>query len=161
MKNIISILSLLLISSIAFAEVAAVPAAKAQVDVNKGEELSWVDEQIKAIIPPRKGISIEYIDGVIQPFIFVVVDKTGKPGVAGSKTSGIRAFKGTWKPSLRVTIILNSKALISGRWYSVNDRVQGYKVAAIGKNTVSLVKNKKTKILSIKQDNKNIQINTK
>ncbi|WP_345979122.1 hypothetical protein [Sulfurimonas sp. HSL3-2] len=158
MKNIISILSLLLISSIAFAEMAA-PIAKPQQGVNKGEELSWVDEQIKAILPPRKGTSVAYIDTVTQPFIFVIVTKTGKDGVAVSKTS--RVYKRSWKAPLKVTIIINSKALIAGKWCSVNDWVQGYKVAAIGENTVKLVKNKKTKILSIKQDNRKIQINTK
>ena len=158
MKNIISILSLLLISTIAFAEAAA-PIAKPKPSVNKGEELSWVDEQIKAILPPRKGKSTTYIDTVTQPFIFVVVTKEGKDGVAISKTS--RVFKRSWRAPLRVNIIINSKALIAGKWCSVNDWVQGYKVVAIGKNTVKLVKNKKSKILSIKQDNKKIQINTK
>ena len=158
MKKIISILSILLISSTAFAEVPA-PATKAQQGVNKGEELSWVDKQIKAIIPPRKGTSTTYIDSINQPFIFVVVTKKGKSGITTTKP--LRAFKRSWSTPLRVTIIINSKALIAGRWYNVNDKVQGYKVAAIGKNTVTLVKNKRKRILSIKRDNKKIKINTK
>ncbi|WP_345991918.1 hypothetical protein [Sulfurimonas sp. HSL-1716] len=159
MKNIILILSVLLMSSVVFAQ-GAVPIEKAPQGTVKSKELSWVDEQIRAIIPARKGTTNAFIDTINQPFIFVV--KKEKAENAQSKTaSGTRVFKKRRIWPLRVTLIINSKAFINGRWYGINDKVRGYKVTSIDKVKVSLVKNKKVKILSIKKDNKNIKINTK
>lgn len=147
MKKIISILSLLFISSSIFA----------QETVNKSQELAWVDEQIKAIIPERKGIANSFIDMIGQPFIFVNVITTQ----SGAVKTIARPLSITRKPSLKVTLIINSKARINGKWYGLNDRVQGYKIASIDNDKVSLVKNGKTKLLSMKKGNKHIEINTK
>ncbi len=159
MKNMISILSALLISSsFAFASTVVNGATQSK-HISKSKELSWVDEQIKAILPARKGVSNSYIDGIHPSFIFVVVKSVTVNGQP--KTNSSRFFKRSWKPSLKVTLIINSKAFINKRWYGINDKVQGYKIKSIGDSKVVLVKNGKTKTLSMKKDNKNIQINTK
>ena len=162
MKHLISILSLLFISSVVYADNAPVDNKGTQ-DLSKNKELAWVDEQIKAIIPPRKSISNDFIDTVRQPFIFVKSKTVGSAGAASvSKTgSSARIYKKSKVKGLKLYLIMNSKAMINGKWYGVNDNVWGYKVASIDTNTVTLVKNKKSKILSVKKDNKNIQINTK
>ncbi|MBU0633378.1 hypothetical protein KKA17_12150 [bacterium] len=157
MKNLISMLSLLLISSVIFAQEGVNTSTIIDKVANKSQELGWVDEQIKAIIPERKGISNSSIDIITEPFIFATVISTH----SGSIKTVLRTLNKTWKPSLKVTLIINSKAFINGRWYGLNDRLYGYKITSIDNEKVSLVKNGKTKILSMKKGNKHIEINTK
>lgn len=162
MKDIISILGLVALTSSLYASVGSL---NAQVTPTLGEskELAWVDEQIQAIIPARKGIENAYINSVIQPFIFTKPKDSNlvKTEAKGTSTKVSRGYKKPSGRSLTLNLIINSKAMINGKWYSKNDKVKGYKIASIDNATVTLVKNKKTKTLSMKKDNKNIKIHTK
>jgi hypothetical protein len=122
-------------------------------------ELAWVDSQVNAILPPRKGISNQSIDRLKEPFVFVhKVDKNAKTHTV-SKYKGLVTRQRS--RALRVMLIINSKAMINGRWYKQHDRVRGYKISSIERSRVVLKKRNRTKILSVHSDNKNIKINMK
>lgn len=118
-------------------------------------ELSWVDEQIEAIKPPRKSSKISSIK---NPFIFlekngyvkpepkpeelkVIVSKTNADGTV---TTIIKKKKLTYN----LNAIMNSSALINGKWYKKNDKVYSYTLVKIGKAQVTLKKGDKMKTLS-------------
>jgi len=48
--------------------------------------------------------------------------------------------------------IINSSALINGDWYKLGDKIHKYKITNITKTTVTLVKNKRTTIISTKSN---------
>lgn len=124
-------------------------------------ELEWVDEQIEAIKPPRKGVEILNIE---DPFTFLQKNKSDKkdgavasaPQIAApalkpvcidSNTS--KSEKGDIKKgSLNLSTIINSSAMIDGNWYKVSDKVSSYTVIDISKTTVTLKKGDKELILS-------------
>lgn len=154
MNNIISILSLIFV----FFLIVVKADDTSSKNIAKSQELSWVDKQIQAILPERKGISDSFIDTIHQPFIFTLV----KSDKSSTVSAGVlHIYKKTRHSYLKATLIINSKALINGRWYNLNDKVHGYKITSIGNDKIALLKNGKIRILSINKDNKNIKINTK
>ncbi len=160
MKNIISILGSLFISSLAFAEIS--PAT----EVAHTGELGWVDEQIKAIIPARIGVADYEINSLRDPFKYVKPEPVARitPSLNLDKYFSINktpvVVKAIPKPPLVLSLIINAKALISGSWYKVGDSVDGYSVKSIGTTSVTLANSKGIKTLSIKSDNY-LKINTK
>ena len=107
-------------------------------------ELSWVDEQIEAIKPSRKGSTI---NNIRNPFVFL--EKNGyikKEPVLEEKTVSTTNAKGEVvtkvvkaKPKpLVLNAILNHSALINGTWYKKNDKIRSYTVINIDKSTVTL-----------------------
>ena len=107
-------------------------------------ELSWVDEQIEAIKPPRKGASIHNIK---NPFVFL--EKNGyvkKEPVLEVKTVSTTNAKGEvitkvvkQKPKpLVLSAILNHSALINGTWYKQHEKIRSYTITSIEKSTVTL-----------------------
>ena len=121
-------------------------------------ELDWVNKQVEAIIPSRHGVSDSYINGLKEPFEFTYVTTTAK----GNKTVRTH-FKRTKRyiPPLRVTLIINSKALINGRWYKLNDSIRGYKIVAINALSVKLKRRGWVKMLYIQEKNKHVKIHMK
>jgi hypothetical protein len=124
-------------------------------------ELEWVDEQIEAIKPPRKGVEILNIE---DPFVFLQKNKSDKKDGAVASTLQIalssskpvcvdsntsKAQKSdSKKESLSLSTIINSSAMIDGSWYKVSDKVSSYTVVNISKTTVTLKKGDKELILS-------------
>jgi hypothetical protein len=160
MKNIISILSTLLISSVAFANISP------NVEAAHTSELGWVDEQIRAIIPARVGVAEYEINSLRDPFKYAKPDPVARiaPSMNLDKYFSVKQtpiiVKIAPKPPLVLSLIINSKALISGKWYKVGDSVDGYSVKSIGTTAVTLANIKSVKTLSIKSDNY-LKINTK
>ncbi|MDD5373881.1 MAG: hypothetical protein PHO62_10715 [Sulfurimonas sp.] len=125
-------------------------------------ELEWVDQQIEAIKPPRKGVEILNIE---DPFVFLQksraeVKKDGtvasapqiaapslKPVCTDSKISKDDKSDAK-KDNLSLSTIINSSALIDGNWYKVSDKISSYTVVDISKTTVTLKKGDKELILS-------------
>ncbi|MDD3475791.1 MAG: hypothetical protein PHI38_02885 [Sulfurimonas sp.] len=119
-------------------------------------ELDWVNEQIEAIKPPRKGV---VVTGVSNPFVFL---KKNMPKDSKKDTSSASTQKssvvdtGIEKPKLEVisvssfdlSAIINSSAMINGSWYKVDDVVKGYTISEITKDGVILKKDKKLILLS-------------
>ena len=127
----------------------------AKVDTNatiKDQELMWVDQQIAAILPPRLGIANEAIDTIKSPFKLEETVTFTPEGLAIAKPKPI---------PLRVTLIINSQALINGRWYVKNDTIEGYHISSITRNYVTLANKKETKILTLNKNDSDLKIYTK
>ncbi len=119
-------------------------------------ELVWIDKQIEAIKPPRKGINNKKILKLKDPFIYLrkkIHHRSRK--YSGSKR--VRAY--TSKISL--VAILNKSALINGKWYREGEKVYGYKLEKVNPKTVLLTKGKKQLFLSIASKSKNLKFNNK
>lgn len=121
-------------------------------------ELEWVDEQIEAIKPPRKGYAIS---GVDDPFIFLEKNKpkskekgasssAPRAKVAAAKTlSSTQKDEGAKKSgSFELSTIINSSALINGSWYKISDVINSYTISDISNNSVTLKKGDKVLVLS-------------
>ncbi len=121
----------------------------------------WVDAQIEAIKPPRKGISAKRVHSVKNPFIITYAKQAGtaKSSTTAKSTSKTVAKK-VVKP-LRVTAIMNDSALIAGKWCKADDKVKGYNVAKIEKDSVVLKRGKTKKILFLTSANPKIKIQIK
>jgi hypothetical protein len=137
-------------------------------------ELEWVDEQIEAIKPPRKGVSIS---GVGDPFIFLEKNKPkSKEKGAASSSPGVKV---TAKPSVLkqkvcppdgnttksgnfdLSVIINSKAMINGSWYKKSDTISSYTVSDVSKNSVTLKKGDKELILSTSSKKQTLKFKNK
>jgi len=133
------------------------------------KELLWVDEQIKAIIPSRIGISDGFINSLLDP-----VKYTAAVRLPNSKVSTLLAppklgsmsllpvIPKVIEEPLRLQALMNKSALINGKWYKINDTVRSYSLAEIKQGSV-LLSGKKGQplILFLSKSNNNIKINTK
>ncbi|MEA3370263.1 MAG: hypothetical protein U9Q40_02915 [Campylobacterota bacterium] len=137
-------------------------------------ELSWVNEQVEAIKPPRIGMKNRELSIVKDPFIFLKKNRVEEVNKNSSKklTSGPTYNKVTSvsngnkktvkkKAYLSVSMLMNSSALINGKWYKVGDKVKGYKVSKIDGNSVLLTKKSKNLLLSTKSKSKNLNFKNK
>jgi len=122
-------------------------------------ELSWVDEQIEAIKPPRKSLTISKIR---NPFIFLekngfikkepimvteqkTVSTTNKKGIVVRKT--VQVLKKKTTPFI-LDAILNTSVLINGQWYKKNEKIRAYTIVKIDKSSVLLKSGDKKIVLS-------------
>jgi len=127
-------------------------------------ELSWVDEQVEAIKPPRTGISSKEIKAVKDPFIFLVKkdDIEGKPKKNTSKkVSTAHYVKKSHTKRLVLDAVLNKSALINKKWYKEGDKVYGYKLAQVNTTSVVLKRQNKQLLLSTKSKSKNLKFHNK
>ncbi len=134
-------------------------------------ELKWVDEQIEAIKPPRKGISSSKINMVEDPFIFLLKnkEKTKKSTLTSSSklksTSKYSSKKSSSKSSklikkskvLTLNAIINKSALINGKWYKIKDKIGKYTIININKTDIILSYKKKRLFLTTNSKNKNLK----
>jgi len=137
-------------------------------------ELTWVDEQVEAIKPPRIGMKSRELSILRDPFIFLKKNRTdetkSKNGAKRARTasvpnrattsSGIKKATKRNK-ALSVTMLINSSAMINGKWYKVGDKIKGYKVSKIDSSSVLLTKKSKKLLLSTNSKNKNLNFNNK
>jgi len=124
-------------------------------------ELSWVDDQIKAIKPPRKGIDKTKIDILKDPFILLGSSNEKKAQI--KKTAKKRKIhrkkqRRYYVTKLTLEATMNKSALINGKWYKEGSKVSSYTVTKVNAKTVLLTKGKKRKTLSILSKNKNLKI---
>jgi len=133
---------------------------------------SWIDQKIEEIKPKREGLNNSSLATLKSPFIVIKKEQKngdGKktatspkvdPSVTSSK-SLLLTRKDMSKEPLTLQIVLNTSALINGKWLKENDTFRGYKLAQIQSNHVVLErKNKKIKLF-IAQKSNNINISTK
>ncbi|MDT8339631.1 MAG: hypothetical protein RQ763_10605 [Sulfurimonas sp.] len=139
-------------------------------------ELEWVDEQIEAIKPPRKGVNIPALG---SPFVFLDKNKPEtKDARKGSRTAAAPASKAASsktaslaqaektddvpkKGSLVLSTIINSSAMIDGSWYKVSDKISSYTVTDITKTSVTLKQGSKELVLSTVSKNPNLKFKNK
>lgn len=154
MKTILTILFTIFLSNYLFAS-----------------ELEWVDEQIEAIKPPRKGVNISALG---SPFVFLEGNKPEKDGAKkGSRAAATAkkavpsaqtgdAAKTTPKKSgFVLSTIINSSAMIDGNWYKVSDKIKSYTVTEITKTSVTLKQGSKELLLSTLSTNPNLKFKNK
>jgi len=134
-------------------------------------ELSWVDEQVEAIKPPRNGMKNKNLAKIKSPFIFLSKNnpdyvkpakkpKSKSPNQVKSKKTAVKNVK-TNNKIFTITMIMNKSARINGSWYKYGDTINGYKVIQIDKSSVLLAKNKKQLLLSTKSSSKNLKFKNK
>lgn len=125
-------------------------------------ELHWVDTQVEAIKPPRKGMQTQELAGIKDPFVFLVKkeDKKVSSVAPNSAVTPLQSVKKTPKP-LILSLVVNNKAMINETWYKKGDSVRGYKVSEIHQNSVLLISKKKKLLLSTRSSSKNLKFNNK
>lgn len=136
-------------------------------------ELQWVDEQIEAIKPPRKGIDIFKVD---SPFIFLEknrpeVKKEAKTQQANVEISQLKPSiieqniksdnDDIKKDNFNLDAIINLSAMINGNWYKKNDIIDGYVIFNIDKTSVTLKKDTKEIVLSTNIKNSSLKFKSK
>ncbi len=131
-------------------------------------ELAWVDEQVNAIKPPRTGIKSSTIARLQDPFIFLK-KKTSKKSKTKSKTKSRRRLSNKiltsntklsanyLKRTLTLDAVINHSALISGKWYKINDKINGYTLIKVNITSVVFANNNKKFILSTNSRNTNLK----
>lgn len=136
------------------------------------KELHWVDEQIKAILPSRVGVSEGFINSLLDPIKYVSPMRIPRSNAPSGLLAPPRLGSALLSPTpsipkvieepLRLNALMNKSALINGKWYKVNESVRGYTLAEIKSNSV-LLSGKKGQplVLFLSRTNKNITINTK
>lgn len=122
-------------------------------------ELEWVDEQIEAIKPPRKGVKITVMT---DTFVFLEKNKKEKKDDKKGATSSSRITT-IQKPALplmltikesvkkkdyQIVAVMNKSALIDERWYKKGEKIDNYTVVDIDKNSVTLKDGSKEIMLS-------------
>jgi len=140
------------------------------------KELAWVDEQIQAIKPPRIGVSDAFINSLVDPIKHTVSTRTPTvpppflnapkmtllaPPKLGSLPVAPIVPKIVEEP-LRLQALMNSSALVNGKWYKIKETVRTYTVIEIKSNSILLQGSKgQPLILFLNKTNTNIKINTK
>jgi hypothetical protein len=124
---------------------------------NTQPDLKWVDEEIAAIKPPRKGVHSSALRGLKDPFRaqLILNQPPGKPG----KAVAVRRPKP--KPLTLQSVINSKTARIDGKWYKQDDKIYGYTIQKIERDSVLLQKKTKQIMLSLKAKHKQIKINAK
>lgn len=121
-------------------------------------DLQWVDEEIAAIKPPRKGIQEAALRGLSDPFSEQLALNQPPNQEEGIVTS----TEPMEQNNLTLQAIFNGKsALIDGKWYSQNEKIYGYVIQKIERDSVLLQQKKKKLKLSLITKNDNIKINAK
>lgn len=122
------------------------------------KELTWVDEQIQAILPARVGISDGMIGSLGDP---MKMNKAPVNLLAPPKLGSLGLPKVIEEP-LRLQALINKSALINGKWYKLNDPVRTYTLSEVKTNSILLTGKKDKKlILFLNKQNNNIKITTK
>jgi hypothetical protein len=124
-------------------------------------ELSWVDEQVKAIKPPRSGAKNWYLASVKSPFIFLGKAKNvASKSKTSAKTASVKKLN-TPKPVQKLTLeaVINKSALIDGKWYKEGQTVYGYKLEKVNGRNVLLKKSQKSVLLTTKSELRSLKFN--
>ena len=127
----------------------------------KTVNLSWVDQEIEAIKPPRKGVSNRAISLLKDPFIFLEKNRSKKkekktalpktaPSVipSSSNACAVTPKKSTKKKGLKLMAVINNSALINDKWYKVGEHVGSYKIVKVTLKEVVLKSPTKTLTLT-------------
>jgi hypothetical protein len=126
------------------------------------KELLWVDEQIKAIMPSRIGVSDGFINSLIDPMKYLAPVRSASSLLPPPKLGSVSLLPKVVEEPLRLQALMNQSALINGRWYKLNSTVRSYTLSEVKQNSVLLTgKNHQSLILFLNKSNNNIKINTK
>lgn len=130
-------------------------------------QLSWVDEQVEAIKPPRKGVEILKMK---DPFIFLQKNKpeTTKEAknpvtetIVAPKETSITDKEKDKNKIFVLSAIINTSALIDGIWYKKDDKIDDYTIIDITKTTATLKKQDKMVVISTSTKTPSIKFKNK
>ena len=124
---------------------------------NVTADMHWVDQEIDAIKPPRKGVVAGALVGLKDPFRDQLI--LNQPPGSG-KTIMVKRARAE-RPFTLEAVINSRLVLIDGKWYKQDEKVHGYTVQSIGKDNVTLQNKQKQIKLTLVKQNKNIKINAK
>ena len=133
-------------------------------------ELSWVDAQVEAIKPARKGMSDSELNQIKDPFIFYK-NRSKKTYVKSRKRSikysSVKKYTTTSDTSsvilrqpskhLILSAIINNSALINGEWYKLNESVDSFKLSSISRTSVVLTKGNGKLVLTTNDTKRNLK----
>ncbi len=122
-------------------------------------ELTWVDEQIKAIQPARDGVSNKTVSYLEDPFIFFKKQNSKKKiykksSKTYSKKSSESITAKTYIKGFSLDAIMNDSALINNKWYKLGQQVGTYTLKEVNRDNIILVK-KGTKNIVLSTNTKN------
>jgi hypothetical protein len=127
---------------------------------------SWIDQKVEEIKPQRQGLNTSTINALKSPFIVIRAESKG-PVSTGTKTVSADASKKAEpekdmsQEPLTLQAVLNTSALINGKWLKESAVIRGYTLVEVRNDYVMLeLKNKKLKLF-IAQKSKNLNISTK
>ncbi|MHC3993884.1 hypothetical protein ACXWTF_03590 [Thiomicrolovo sp. ZZH C-3] len=120
-------------------------------------DMQWVDQEIAAIKPPRKGVHSSALYGLRDPFRAQLI--LNQP--AKAKGTGTYVKRPARRYMTLESVINSRSALIDGKWYKQDDTIYGYVITKIERDSVMLQKKKKQVTLTLKKKNPKIQINAK
>jgi len=126
-------------------------------------ELHWVDEQIKAIKPPRVGLKPNNLLKIKDPFIFAKSnDSVKKKSVKSRKLYRPKSYKKRYSlKKLHLSMTMNKSAKINGKWYKIDDKIHGYKIVKVDLSKITLSYHKKNYLLSTYSKHKNLNFKNK
>jgi hypothetical protein len=132
-------------------------------------ELSWVDEQVQAIKPPREGMLKSSLRSIESPFIFLAKNrgkdkkalKSKKPSTSTKLTNATFIKKKTRSTLFSLNLIMNNNAMINGRWYKTGNKISGYTIIKIDKRSVLLSKANRRILLSTKSKSTQLHFKNK
>ncbi|WP_321777966.1 hypothetical protein [Sulfurimonas sp.] len=132
-------------------------------------ELSWVDTQVEAIKPPRKGMETKALTEIHSPFIYSNGKKAKrrytkkksstykKPSkVSTTSTKSLHTMQKLPK-NLVLSAVINKSALINGEWYNLNDSLYGYKLSSVKRTTIILSRGESKVTLSTRDKKQNLK----
>jgi len=124
-------------------------------------DLTWVDNEVKAIKPPREGVPSYAIARLKDPFAYQLFLNQPETDDAQSKPKISNAIRARSR-SLTLEAVFNKHtAMIDGKWYKKDDTIYGYSIQDIGYDAVWLTKKKKQLKLTLFKKNDKIKINAK
>ncbi len=137
----------------------ALPTLLLAATVNKN--LIWVDEQIEAIKPSRKGLEKHATATLRDPFYEILrINRMKDEEPVEEKMAAPAPV--TQEQPLMLQAIMNSKSVkINDKWYKLDDELYGYTVKDIDRTSVLLQKRKKTLKLYTASTKSNIKIQIK
>ncbi len=117
------------------------------------DNMSWVNEQLKAIKPKRIGISDQEISLIKDPFIFLKKkdDKKKKQKKKASFSTAPVMVPQVEEPVFRdfkLYAIMNKTALINNKWYKKGEKVHGFTLVKVNLTQVVLRRGKESIVLS-------------
>lgn len=130
-------------------------------------ELDWVKEQVRAIKPPRSGLTKSDVLQIKNPFLFVVQDDKKKKGKEKTKKKVLvkhsqkQVVKKKPKDSFKLEAVINKSALINGKWYKQGSKIGAFKLAKVEMSSITLKGRTKKVVLSITTKNKNLNFTSR
>jgi len=138
--------------------------------VNQNTNTTWVDQKVEEIKPQRHGLNISMLATLKNPFIVIKEKpKEGAKSLKAPTSDKLKTDKNDLTPTKRdmskepltLQIVLNSSALVNGKWLKENDTFRGYKLTQIHSEYIVFERKTKKIKLFIAQKSDNINISTK